>query len=203
MSKVSDRFNESGSIIRSVTNIANDINLEYRTSKLPKFIKNIRYKAHMSELSKHIEKMKGIQIIDFSLLNEFLGLFLNDFDNKSYDCKGCKRLESNEDNIQATFIFPIIKSEEEIIGKIAVTFITHEDNFDMLYAIYIDMKEKGKYTKDNIKVLKLNKPERKFYTEEDTSNANIVNDIIFNGLTDNIYRYLRDYIERLERITDE
>ena len=203
MSKVNDRFNESGSIIRAVTTIANDINLEYRTSRLPKFIKNIRYKKHMSDLNRNIEKIKGIKVIDFNLIKEFLFQFLNGFDEINCDCKGCKVLESSPDDIQATFIFPILKNEEEVMGKVAVTFITHNDNFDILYAVYIEMKEVGKYTRDNVKILEINKPERKFFNEEDIGNANVINDIIFIGLVDNIYKYLKSYIERLERITDE
>jgi len=195
MSKVDNMISDIG-IIRNIVNIANDINLEYRMSKLPKFIKNIRYKKYMKDLSKYIEKIKDIDIIDFNLLREFINILLNNEDDfDKYGCKGCKVLESSVNDTQSTFIFPIGE-----IGKVVVTFITHNETFDILYAVYIKSEERGKFTRDNLSFIKLEKPDVDKYTEDIAYKSIYINDIIFRSVRSSIYTYLTDYIERLERI---
>ena len=195
MSKVDNMISDIG-IIRNIVNIANDINLEYRMSKLPKFIKNIRYKKYMKDLSKYIEKIKDIDIIDFNLLREFINILLNNEDDfDKYGCKGCKVLESSVNDTQSTFIFPIGE-----IGKVVVTFITHNETFDILYAVYIKSEERGKFTRDNLSFIKLEKPDVDEYTEDIAYKSIYINDIIFRSVRSSIYTYLTDYIERLERI---
>lgn len=195
MSKVDNMISDVG-IIRNIVNIANDINLEYRMSKLPKFIKNIRYKKYMKDLSKYIEKIKDIDIIDFNLLREFINILLNNEDDfDKYGCKGCKVLESSVNDTQSTFIFPIGE-----IGKVVVTFITHNETFDILYAVYIKSEERGKFTRDNLSFIKLEKPDVDEYTEDIAYKSIYINDIIFRSVRSSIYTYLTDYIERLERI---
>ena len=199
MSKVDNMISDTG-IIRNIINIANDINLEYRMSKLPKFIKDIRYKKYMKDLSKYIEKIKDIEIIDFNLLREFVNIFLDEEDADKYGCKGCKTLESSSNDIQSTFIFPIKESEDNNIGKVVVTFITHDETFDILYAVYLNSEEKGRFTRDKLSYIRLEKPDVDKYTEDIAYKGVYVNDIIFRSVRNDIYTYLIDYMERSERI---
>lgn len=58
--------------IRQILDINNDINYTYRTSKLPKFLKNIEVKKSRKRLIKSIDQLTNYDFITYDILKEYL-----------------------------------------------------------------------------------------------------------------------------------
>lgn len=196
--------------ISDIIEINNDINLDYRTSKLPKFIKDIKFKKRRKKLSNMIFDISNIKILTADILQDyFLRVFTVSENNKYLHCIRIKMINPSECKYTAAFEFTINKDYRGIV-YVSNNLSETDLEFVVRYVVLnSDNKEIISTTDQNIKNLirnnifdKSNNAQTNQYKIDISTLGIVVKSMFFDILSEDITKYLTDELNRSERITE-
>lgn len=183
---------------REILEINRDINLEYRNSKLPLFITNIRVNKRRRRLRKIINKINR-NILPTELLREYSYYVLNVINDGEY--KHCTSVEpydqqSPEERLILTFKINITSGVH-----ILASFVDIDNSGKNYLATYSMLKHgsiETRFSEENISVLQANP------ITEYPWNMYEINDMVKSSvckiIMEDIISCLLDEVERSERI---
>lgn len=193
------------SVLESLMKIDQTINLKYRESKLPKFIKKMIFNNSQKKLKKTIHSYTHTHTIERSELLYFIKQ-VNDLYGGVYG--HIKKIGHEFDNnIMAAVLVPI--SDEELGSYISAIISMKEDYTEeailVSYSLFNDKgivisrfsNEYKSFMNDRRRHERLNYP----WKFEDQNGCMI--DIVTEKLLEDIKTFLDEMIERSERITDD
>lgn len=193
------------SIIRDLKDIDIDINLQYRNSKFPKFIKKILAKIKRKKLHVLIDEIKNIDQIPVGLFEEYVKIILDTYPPFGRYRSCSKVIIDNNESI-ATFVNYI---DEKKIAIMMINFSSNliENGEKIIIVRYTYMVEgktrfsfgesvsySGFLVRDNDVINDVSKA---------TSSADqhkIIKNICIDSFHEDIIYFLRGMIERSERV---
>lgn len=185
-------------MISNIINIDRDINLEFRQSKLPLFIRKIIAKRKRNKLKKVIHKIKEMDIFPAKLLFDFLKevhVYFNYY-------RSFVEIQLDENKFYTTVIRLKLSDTDYILVAIGPCL---SDNTKMIikYTYYTNSQTKWVNTEDNIEYL-VN--DRRYEKEDFPYNSNneqdIIKDLVCKEVIDNVYDYLLETLKRSERLSE-
>lgn len=193
------------SIIRDLREIDIDINLQYRNSKLPKFIKKIIAGMKRKKLHILINEINDVEQIAVGLLEEYIKIILDTYPPYGR-YRNCSKVTIDNNGSIATFINRIdeekiaimminlspnlIENEERII----VTRYTYMVGGKTKFSFGESIQYSSFLIRDNDVINDVTKA---------TSSADqrkIIKNICIDSLHEDIVYFLREVIERSERV---
>lgn len=182
-------------LLEYLMRIDQGINNEYRVSKAPKFIKNMKLKKHRKELIKSINDFTGYNIIDAAEVSYFVRQI---FDIYGGTYEHCQKVDMDADeNLIAVFT-------KELESKASVTAIITCKGIvlDIRYTLFNPSRQKetnfGEFDVEDLRNKKHH--DRIVYPWSVTDQALCIRDIIAETIIDDIKHFLNDMIVRSERI---
>ena len=198
-------------LIQTVIDLNNQINLNYREKKYPGFIKNIIASNQRKKLYKSINEFTSVPALEISELRYYIHM-INDIYGGIYG--HCKKIDTlADDNLNALFIVPIELDKHKIPDKevkdvkdnwtAACMILENED--DMVTISYSLYNEKNllltKSTDANVEVLtNFNRHKKISMPWNATEQMDCARDLITETIILDIKDYLDQSIERSERI---
>ena len=191
--------------INTILEINKGIDLYYRTSKTPIFIKKIKVKRRRSKLKKNIEKIHNLNGFDGSLLKEYISLLYLIYPPYGVykNCKKIEPIDTNGEKLSMLFEFPINEENKEF-GVVALS--PDSEKIDSYLIRYIWTKE-GKTifanSDENVSIFKNNKSyDHNSYPYSSKVENDIIKDYFVKFILDNIYDFTMEFLERSERILE-
>lgn len=193
------------SIIRDLREIDIDINLQYRNSKLPKFIKKIIAGMRRKKLHTLINGINDIDQVAIRLLEEYIKIVLDTYPPYGR-YRNCSKVSINNDGSIATFINHI---DDKRLAIMMINFsfnLTEGDERIIIirYTYMIDGKTKfsfgesvlysGFLVRDNDVINDISS------TNSSEVQRKIIKNICIDSLHEDIVYFLREMIERSERV---
>lgn len=192
------------SIIRDLREIDIEINLQYRNSKLPKFIKKQIASIKRKKLHKLIDDIEDIEKIPIELLEEYCMIIYDTYPPYGR-YRNCSKIIDNHNENIATFIIRIDDKRVAVtMINMSENLIENEERFVILrYTYIIEGKTKFSYGEQyrySDFLIRDND------TINDVTRANlndqkkIIKNICIDALHQDIVYFLKDLIERSERV---
>jgi len=186
--------------ISEIININKDINMEYRTSKKPKFAKDFIVKQRRKKLKKTIETIKNHIYLPADLFAEYIKEINANYD-KHQHCINVTPVESNTDLLSATFK---IRVEEHDLYVTVGPEVEDNSSYIVRYLYSKGGNTLFSFTEENITFFE---DEKRYETEEYPYKSHVVNDVLKDlfakTIIDDIYKYLMDAVKRSERIGEK
>lgn len=188
------------SFIREIINIDKQINMEYRTSKKPEFIKNFITKRRRAKLKKTINGIKSHVLLPSELLSEYIKEINSNY-TKHQHCinvgyvseKGNMLMANFRVRVQEHDLFVTIGPEKEDYSSYIIRYLYSKDGQTIF-----------SFTDENISYLEDNK---RYETEEYPYKSHVVNDVLRDlfarTIINDIHKYLMDVVKRSERIGEK
>lgn len=187
-------------IINNIISINKEINIEYRTSKKPEFIKTLIAKRRRNKLKKIIETIKSYVYLPSKLLAEYIREINANY-GKHQHCINIGYVSDNSHLLMANFrvriqeydLFVTVGPEKEDNSSFIIRYLYSKDGQTIF-----------SFTDENITFLEDNK---RYENEEYPYKSHIVNDVLRDifakTVIEDIYKYLMDTIKRSERIGEK
>lgn len=187
-------------IIREMKEIDADITLWYRNSKLPKFIKKLSAKNKRRKLHNVINEIKDMDSIPIGLLYEYITI-LNDTYPPYGRYGSCSKITVDNDGMLATFLTRIDEK------RIAISMINLPKDFVkgiiVRYTYMVEGKTKFSYG-DSIRYTQTLSRDNNVGNDITKSNMStqkqIIKNICVDAIHDDIVCFLKEIIERSERV---
>ena len=192
---------QDNNIIKQISDINADINLNYRNSKLPKFIKNIIVSSKRKQLRKTIKKMESTTYIPVVLLSNYIEILSYTYPpfGRYEDC--FKITPVNEDKGLYAAIFEIKLENDKLLIVSLAPVDENNNQFMITYKLASEGKVIVSFTDESVTSLEIkdliNLTKTDFKSQDEYQYCR---DIFCDTVIDNISKYLYDMIERSERI---
>lgn len=182
-------------LLEHLMRIDQGINAEYRESKAPKFIKNMKLKKHRKELIKSIKEFTSYNIIDASEVSYFVRQI---FDIYGGNYGHCQKVDMDADeNLIAVFT-----KEMETKATVTAIITCKGSILDIRYTLFNPSRQKetnfGEFDVEDLRNKKHH--DRIVYPWSVTDQALCMTDIIAETIIEDIDHFLNDMIVRSERI---
>lgn len=193
------------SIIRELREIDIDINLQYRNSKLPKFIKKMIAGTKRKKLHALINEISDVEQIAVRLLEEYVKIILDTYPPYGR-YRNCSKVIMDNNGSIATFINRIDERKTAVMMvNLSSNIIENEERIVIVrYTYMVDGKTRFSFgesvsysnflVRDNDVINDVSKA---------TSSAEqhkIIKNICIDSLHEDIVYFLREMIERSERV---
>lgn len=191
-------------IITNILAVTNDINLKFRTSAYPIFIKKIIARRRRKKIISTIEKIHNFSVVDFSLISDYINnIFFRYSPYGRYgryrSCFKIEQIENGNGELCALFKFPI-NEENNQYGTVALSPIG--GTYLMRFVWNDDVNAKFAFSEDNVLFLENTKSYETSYPYSAKIENTVIKDCFVKALLDDIYEYLLSAVKSSERVTE-
>lgn len=186
--------------INEIININKQINIEYRTSKKPEFIKRFITKRRRDKLKRTVESIRSHVCLPSVLLGGYIKEINANYSTYQH-CIGISTVYDNSNLLMANFKFNVFDHD------LFVTVGPEKDDYSSFIIRYLYSLQGQtifSFTDENISFLEDNK---RYASEEYPYKSHVVNDVLRDYfarfIREDIYNYLMDTIRRSERIGEK
>ena len=193
-------------VITSILDINKSIDLYFRTSKAPLFIKRFQVARRRNKLKSEIEKIHKMKTISGSLLKEYISLLYLYYPPFGVykNCRKIEPIDADQNKLSMLFEF-VINREDKVYGIVALSPDSEvNDSYLIRYVwakdgqtIFANAEENVTYFED--------KESYKYYEYpyKTTVQNDIIKDYFVKMVLDNIYDFIMEFLTRSERITEK
>ena len=189
-------------IIANVLSITNDINLQFRTSKYPIFLKKIIAKRRRRKILLMIEKIHQFPVLDFSFLSEYIKTIYSQYSpyGRYRSCIKIEEIENGNGELAALFKFTI-NEENKQSGTVALSPDSN-GSYLIRFIWNDDATAKFAFAEENVRFLENTKTYEAPYPYSAKIENNVIKDYFCKIILDDIYEYLLDAVKSSERVTE-
>ena len=190
-------------IITDILSVTNDINLQYRTSNYPLFVKKFIAKRRRKKILSVIDKINNLKVIDSFLIEDYIkSIYIQypPYGRFNY-CLKIEEAENGNGELCALFKFPI-KEENKQYGTVALSPDSKNSTYLIRFVWNDDITTKFAFAEENVKFLENTKSYESSYPYSIKIENMIIKDCFCKAILKDINEFLLDAVKSSERVTE-
>lgn len=190
-------------IIADILSVTSDINLQYRTSNYPLFVKRIIAKRRRKKILSVIDKINRLKVVESSLIEDYIGSIYAQYPpfGKFNCCLKIEEIENGTGELCALFKFPI-NEENKQYGTVALSPDSKNGTYLIRFVWNDDITVKFAFAEENVKFLEDTKSYESSYPYSIKIENMVIKDCFCKAILKDINEFLLSAVKSSERVTE-